>query len=564
MLGPDRVARYHVISELGSGGMAVIYLARSEGPGGFGRLLAVKTIHRHLCRERAFVDMFLDEARIAARIHHPNVVPVYDVGEDSGLYYIAMDYVSGETLGQVTTQAWRADREFPLEMAVYWMSMACEGLHAAHELRDAQGDLIGVVHRDVSPSNLLVGYDGTLRVTDFGVAKAAGQIAHTSPGVTKGKVAYMAPEQVRGERVDRRTDVFALGVVLWEATVGRRLFKCENDASAARRVCSGAVPAPSRLRAGYPTALERIVLKALAPNPEDRHSSARHLADELGGFLGESPTRVSVGEAERFMKDLFSQRYGQRSELERRALAYPLFAPTSANAEACDLAEPTKSDEDGRAAAAIVLREILEDIAKQESLESADVGDWGGGSFPPEGPHRRRTRMLSPPLLPRAGRRWMLSSRRAGLIGVACLGAAALILAGTFHGSFRDSTGRPTTAAHLGGPPLSPHPPGAASVVETPGTPGADPSEQDRVAISIAVTPPSAIIRVDGKPTGGTLIIPRSERTYEVEVSAPGYRSKVLRVIADRTKDVLVDLERTRKRAPARAPSDVLIGGDEL
>ena len=210
-----KLGRYELVWELGTGGMASVYLARVRGPAGFNKWLAIKRIHPHLAKDPRFVEMFLDEARIAAAVHHPNVAHVFDLGDDAGERFLAMEYLHGEHLGTVAVRAVRERGRLEPELAARIIASAADGLHHAHEARDAEGRHLGLVHRDVSPQNIFVTYDGSVKLTDFGIAKAAGRLTHTQTGGTKGKVSYMAPEQALGHAVDRRTDVWALGVVLW-------------------------------------------------------------------------------------------------------------------------------------------------------------------------------------------------------------------------------------------------------------------------------------------------------------------------------------------------------------
>ncbi|MFO0729202.1 MAG: serine/threonine-protein kinase [Myxococcota bacterium] len=317
---PTRLGRYEVLCELGHGGMAVLYLARAAGIGGFERLFALKMIHPHLGKEEGFVRMFLEEARLAARIRHPNVVPVYEVDVELGRHYIAMDYLSGETFGAVLSQTWPKGRSFPIGLATYVVAMAAEGLHAAHELRGPDQQLLGVVHRDVTPQNLMLGYDGSVRVMDFGVAKALDQVSHSRPGTFKGTPAYMSPEHVLGEPLDRRADTFSLGVLLWEATLGKRLFKSTTELKTAARVLKMEVPNPRSIAPDYPAPLADIVMRALQRPRDERYATARALAEDLQHFMSTSGLRGSPGELEAFMRNIFSERLEERLELERKAL----------------------------------------------------------------------------------------------------------------------------------------------------------------------------------------------------------------------------------------------------
>ncbi|HEY8432973.1 MAG TPA: serine/threonine-protein kinase, partial [Sandaracinaceae bacterium] len=302
------LGRYEMGAEIASGGMATVYLARMSGAAGFEKLVALKRVHPHLAKEPAFVDMFLDEARIASRIQHPNVCQVFDFGEADGEYFIAMEFLVGETLAKVQ----RAIASSPLLhdprrpfIAVRLIADACEGLHAAHELRGRDGELINVVHRDVSPQNLFVGYDGHVKVVDFGIASASDRLHQTSSGTVKGKFAYMAPEQARGKRVDRRADVFALGVVLWELLAFQRLFRRDTPAETLVALMSETIVPPSKISPLAPPELDPIVLRALERDPDQRYPTARELGRDLvraAGRIGDAVDRAEVCE---WMEKLF-------------------------------------------------------------------------------------------------------------------------------------------------------------------------------------------------------------------------------------------------------------------
>ena len=315
---PQRFGRYRILCELGTGSMATLYLARMTGLGRFERLFAIKVTHDHLTKEPGFVEMFMNEARIAAKIQHPNVIPVYEIEVERGRYYMVMDYVSGETLALVLKHSWNRDRPFPAAFAAQIIYSACEGLHAAHELRNSEGPM-GVVHRDVAPQNLMIGYDGIVRVMDFGIAKALDTVSLTKPGMMKGTVAYMAPEQVRCQEIDRRVDVFALGAILWESTVGMRLFRHKNDVTTAARVVKMNVPAPSTVRAGYPPELERIVMTALAREKGQRYETAREMGEDLAEFLHRAQEKVTPEAIADFMGEIFPEQRRERLRMEQVA-----------------------------------------------------------------------------------------------------------------------------------------------------------------------------------------------------------------------------------------------------
>jgi serine/threonine-protein kinase len=272
------VGRYAIYGEIASGGMASVHLGRLLGPVGFSRTVAIKRLHAHLAKDPEFTAMFLDEARLAARIRHPNVVSTLDVGASKGELFLVMDYVHGEALGQLLRQAVARKQRIPLGIAGNLLSGMLQGLHAAHEARSDRGEPLGIVHRDVSPQNLLVGMDGAPRLVDFGVAKAMGRVTTTRGGQIKGKIAYMAPEQVLGKEVTRRTDVWGAGAVLWQVLTGEKLFSQTNDAETLYRIIAAEVTPPSRLAPGIPPEIDEVVMRALAKEPDERFQSAHEMA----------------------------------------------------------------------------------------------------------------------------------------------------------------------------------------------------------------------------------------------------------------------------------------------
>jgi serine/threonine protein kinase len=275
------VGRYELIHRLGHGGMAAVYLGRATGRAGFEKLVAVKVIHPHLAAEQEFVDMFLDEARIAARLHHPHVVEIHDLGDDDGVLFMVMEYVEGETLAALLRQLRKLGERLPLSAVLQVVADACEGLSAAHDLTDADGRPMHLVHRDVSPHNLLVSMDGRVKVVDFGIAKATGRRSSTRTGQLRGKLAYMSPEQAGGATIDHRTDLFALGAVLWELLVGERLFTAETESETLARVTACEVPDVRERRSGLPDGVAALVERSLARKPEARFATAQDMLREV-------------------------------------------------------------------------------------------------------------------------------------------------------------------------------------------------------------------------------------------------------------------------------------------
>jgi eukaryotic-like serine/threonine-protein kinase len=289
---PRMVGRYMVYDVIASGGMATVHLGRLLGPEGFSRTVAVKQLHPQFARDPEFVAMLLDEARLAARVRHPNVVSPLDVVVLDGELFVVMDYVQGESLSTLM-KAIEAE-PVPPEIAVAIMIQVLLGLHAAHEATDERGAALDIVHRDVSPQNVLVGADGLARVVDFGIAKAATRVHTTQEGKLKGKLSYMAPEQIRLEQPDRRTDVFAAGIVLWEMLTGQALYPAESPGATVERILHHAPEAPSELVPGLPPALDTITLRALHADPAERWQTARSMAQALEAALTPEGT-IGVG-----------------------------------------------------------------------------------------------------------------------------------------------------------------------------------------------------------------------------------------------------------------------------
>lgn len=288
---PFRVGRYEVVARIGAGGMANVYLARALGSmrddAGFERLAAVKVLHPHLAEDQGFVEMFLHEARVAANIRHPNVVTILDVGFEESMLFNVMDYVEGDTLAAVQSTAVSLGKGVPLPIALRIAVDVLSGLHAAHELRDERGELLNVVHRDVTPQNILIGVDGAARLTDFGVARARGRLVTTSLGMLKGKLSYMPPEQLEATELDRRADVFAMGVTLWETLTLRRLFTGRETYERARLNARAPYRPLSSFLKAVPPELDEICARALAHDPDDRFSSAAAFADAIEQRFGD-------------------------------------------------------------------------------------------------------------------------------------------------------------------------------------------------------------------------------------------------------------------------------------
>jgi serine/threonine-protein kinase len=326
------VGRYAIFDEIAAGGMATVYLGRLMGSGGFARTVAIKSMHPQFAKDPEFVSMFLDEARIVARIRHPNVVPTLDVVASRGEVFLVMDYVQGETLNHLAKRILARGERIPTPVLLRVMSDILQGLHAAHEARDEHGVPLGIVHRDVSPHNILVGIDGVARLLDFGVAKAAGRAQTTGEGQIKGKLAYMAPEQLTGSGVSRQTDIYAASVVFWEAITGSRLFTPDNNLDLHARVNHREIRRPSELVPDVPAELEAVLMRGLAPAVEDRFATAREMCAALGRCgLAEAPA-VVVGEwVENLAAEVLADRTAKIAAIASSSgtLEMPISAPPS-------------------------------------------------------------------------------------------------------------------------------------------------------------------------------------------------------------------------------------------
>lgn len=304
----DRLGRYELLRRLGSGGMAEVHLARAAGLEGFQKLVVCKRILPHLSADPEFVRMFLAEARLAAILDHPNVVQVFDIGKDGRDYFFTMEYVYGENLHTLLKAVRRRGEALPLEHALTVAIGAASGLHYAHERVGFDGMPLQIVHRDVSPTNVMITYDGCVKMADFGIAKVTSRTDVTQAGIRKGKVPYMSPEQCRAEQLDRRSDVFAIGIALYEITTMQRLFDGDNEFGVMNRIVNGDVPPPSTKREGYPKELERIVMKALARDRDKRYATAAELVADLERFARDRRMRIGQAALGEFMHAMFEPR----------------------------------------------------------------------------------------------------------------------------------------------------------------------------------------------------------------------------------------------------------------
>lgn len=319
-----RLGRYDVGVRLAAGGTASVYLARLSGPHSFERLVALKIIHDHLLDEPEFIDMFLDEANLASRLSHPNIVHVYELAREDDVLFLAMEYLHGQPLSRLYKRANERGVRLPYDVVAWVGAESAEGLHHAHELADDDGTRLGLVHRDVSPQNIFITYDGQVKVVDFGIARAEGRIAKTALGKIKGKFSYMSPEQAQGQDIDHRADLFALGATVYEVATGERLFKGEDELDTLRKVVSCEVPDPREKRDDFPAELHDIMAKALAPALDARYADGQQFASDLRSFIASRGQPQLRDRLSQLMNELFADERALKEraivELRQRGL----------------------------------------------------------------------------------------------------------------------------------------------------------------------------------------------------------------------------------------------------
>jgi eukaryotic-like serine/threonine-protein kinase len=503
------------MAKLGHGGMADVYLATARGPSGFNKLTVLKVLRPHLSGDPQFLTMFLDEARLAARLNHPNVVQTNEVGSTEHAHYLAMEYLEGQPLFRISNKLRAAKRiELPHNLRILCDALAA--LQYAHDLADYDGTPLSVVHRDVSPHNLFVTYTGQVKLLDFGIAKALTSVAETSPGVLKGKVTYMAPEQAWGDQVDRRADVFAVGIMLWEALTGRRLW-LEAEGNVLQRLVNGKIPTPSSVAPWVLERLEQITMKALAVDKEERYPTAAAFRADLLDALDELG-RPDEDALSRLVVELFANdRKLIRTVIDEQLRRVDQEDPTGALASLPSLDQVAGVSASG---------------ASGGSGASAGSGASGasGGSE-----QTRSTKIESRSVTLSARSRTQASPRSRQLMGVMAVGAAlaAAITFAVVKRGAGEATAPPAPAA----PPLEAAPPAPA-----------------KIHVQIVVSPPEARLLLDGKPLpsnpyAGTEVADSVE--HEVRAEADGYVALTKRVTFGADVTQILRLERSEKPADA-------------
>ncbi|MET0404821.1 MAG: protein kinase [Cystobacter sp.] len=528
----ESYGKYQLIKRLAMGGMAQIYLARERGAEK--QLLVIKRILPHLADNEEFVQMFLDEARIAARLDHPHIVQIFDLGAQDDSFFIAMEYIHGEDLRRVWKRAERSGQLIPVPLVCRVLSEACAGLDHAHKKVDAGGKPLNIVHRDISPQNILLTFDGRTKVVDFGIAKAADQATETRSGVLKGKYSYMSPEQAAGQRVDRRSDIFALGVVLYELLTGTRLFKRANDIITLQAVSECKITPPSVVNPRVPRDLDAIVMKALAREPGDRYPEALQLQRALEDWLARYPQPSSTAHVAAYMSELYATRLAEEARLGDVLVVEDAEGPSpsggpragersSRSSHPETMAAP-RQDLDGMAkrpsrsslsgTRASLVRKRTVDLRRATAEPTLDASESGALSATPmmqPGPLREEDAPA-----PRTYRRAVV-----GIIGVAVL--VGLLLGGAW--ALRSERSAPPRSEPVA---VTPKPPAPEPVRETPAvTPPPEPMpEPAPVQVTLTATPAQAALTVDGTvyETSPVVVSARPGQQLRVVARAPRYQ----------------------------------------
>ncbi|MFH0899162.1 MAG: serine/threonine-protein kinase [Pseudomonadota bacterium] len=409
---PVTLGKYQLLKKIATGGMAEIFVARATGLPGFEKIVVVKRILAQHASKPDFIRMFLDEARIAATLHHPNIVQMYDIGAVEGAYFISMEYLHGEDVRTLMRALRQKNEGLPPEHALNIVIGIAAGLHYAHEKRGFDGKLLGIVHRDVNPQNVFVTYDGGVRLVDFGIAKATNRSDDTKMGMLKGKIPYMSPEQARSEDLDRRSDVYAAGIMLYELTTGRRLYKGTSEFEILKRIVEDPVAPPSVVRPGYPSDLEKIVMKALAKDRGERYPTAQALQADLEEFGREHRLVISPIALAEFMERVF----GKKSEAWREALA-------TGRDLVDQIAERGEDSDPDLSQLVAEVNGSLENGRDTPGTPSA-LGEMARSSSAKRGTARADTAIAAGMLQGQGGRK---KRSRAAAIGIAGLGAAAVL-----------------------------------------------------------------------------------------------------------------------------------------
>jgi serine/threonine protein kinase len=510
--GGYALGKYRIVAELSRGGMGLVYLAFMQGPGAFTKLLVLKELRPELLDDPAVVAMFMEEARLAGRLSHPNVVQTIEAGSDGDRPYIAMEYLDGQSFDRIISRARRKGTTAPFEMQAAVMCSALEGLAYAHAARDYDGKPLNIVHRDVSPHNIFIGYDGHVKVVDFGIAKARGSLVNTRSGLLKGRIAYMAPEQAAGLEVDARADLFSVGVALWEALTGRRFWSgMDSEMRALRALLAGEADAThTEALANIEEDLRAVIVKATAFDPSQRYQSAGQLLEELRAALAKRPARAfapkQIGE---FVQGLFAE---ERARLQ------------AAISDALKRHGAIAAGSDTPASNLPILWEAVS-TASSPPLSAATSGVEAAGDTT-------------------AASRWFMGSWLLAASVVVAFGVLAMVGVIAMRRAPASASNAPNGAPLL----LSP------SSTTSGGAAAPDPPTPDNIHVIVRATPPGAHITIDRDllfENPCVALLPKDNATHVVRIEADGYLARDERFEASGDVTLVVALE--ARKFPGRA-----------
>jgi serine/threonine protein kinase len=478
------LGKYEIVRKLAIGGMAEIYLARVRGSAGFEKLVVIKRILPTVADDPKFVQMFLEEARLAATLQHPNIADVYEVGEHEGSPFFAMEFVHGQDVRSMRFAVRDRKERIPLAIALAVVHGTASALDYAHDRTGPDGRNLGLVHRDVSASNILVSYEGAIKLIDFGIARASASTHQTQTGTLKGKIPYMSPEQCRGLPMDRRSDLFSLGVVMYELTVGQRPFRGENDFAIMDQIVHQHAPPPSKKIRNYPLELERIVLRLLARNPEERYQTAESMLHELDPFLAQHRLWVSPKPLSKYMRMIFSDKVGAMDSAlaDGVTLSQHLANTATGQSASSELITPPSAFP-----AVVPLSQEMPAVRPSTDLPFATTSAMPSVTAPAEAPPAVADTPSKPVEYPNL-------KRGGGRLAFAILGALAL--GGGGYAAFelvqRDADSMPSA------PP--PAPPPAAPPVAEPSPPPPPPPSEPKPAEVKPVEEPAPVAKEEPKP----------------------------------------------------------------
>ncbi len=504
-MGVEHIGKYRILAKLGQGGMARVLLTMAHGPHGFNKLLVVKELREELAHDPEFLSMFMDEARIAARLNHPNIVQTYEVGSEGERHFIAMEYLEGQPLNAIFRRVGR--KNIPLEIHLKVLAEVLGGLEHAHKLSDYDGTPLGVVHRDVSPQNVFVTYDGQVKLVDFGIAKAAGASSRTQEGMLKGKISYIAPEQARCEPVDRRADLFTVGVMLWEAIAGRRMVTREDEMSVLARRMAGQDQLIRSVVPDVPAELANICDRSMAPLAADRFQSAHDFQEVLERYLAASDFRVGPKDIGGMVSHAFDD---ERKRI--RATIEEQVKNVNSNREPINL-------------------ELVPASLKQTSDSLARVMPPFSSDTPPALLTGTNTQ-LSQMVPPRPKSRSLLPALAVGsVLAVGALGAVVYI---------RSESGNKQSTSAAAAPKASAEP-----TAEAAATASASAVDANTITINVAY-PDGARLKLDSGYVESNPFkarVPKDGTLHKIEVEQDGFRSERRTVTFDKDVELSIELK---------------------